>query len=231
MGFKNVFISAICCVGLFTACNNNEAPTNLSVDEFEKALADSTVQVLDVRTAEEYQSGHLNNSFLADWNNEEEFKTRVQSLDKNKPVYTYCLSGARSDAAAHWLNENGYTAYNLSGGISAWKRAGKPLEQAETVRQITLTEYMAQIPGDKTVLVDFNAVWCPPCKIMTPVIDSLVATNGAQFTLVKIDGGQQTAICTQLKVDAFPTFIIYKQGKESWRKQGIVEAKELIANF
>lgn len=231
MRFKNIFFAAICCTGLLTACSNNPAQTDLSLSEFEKAVADNTAQVLDVRTAEEYQSGHLKNSLLANWNDEAEFKTRARSLDKNKPVYAYCLSGARSAAAAQWLNENGYKAFNLSGGIIAWKRAGKPLEQAEMVKQITLAEYMAQIPADKTVLVDFSAVWCPPCKIMTPVIDSLLTTNGARFTLVRVDGGQQTDICTQLKVDAFPTFIIYKQGRETWRKQGIVDAKELIANF
>jgi rhodanese-related sulfurtransferase len=231
MGFKNLLIASICSIGLLTACSNNPGQTDLSVTDFENAIGVSDAQVLDVRTAEEYQSGHLKNSLLANWNNEDEFKTRAQSLNKNKPVYTYCLSGARSAAATEWLNENGYKAFNLSGGIIAWKRAGKPLEQAEAVKQITMDEYLAQIPMDKTVLVDFSAVWCPPCKIMTPVIDSLVGTNGTRFTLVRVDGGQQTNICTQLKVDAFPTFIIYKQGKESWRKQGIVAAKELIANF
>src|SRR5665647_1259281 len=228
MRFKNIFILAICCLSLLTACNSDSQQTNLSVTEFEKAIAQSNIQLLDVRTPEEYQSGHLNNAFLADWNNEEEFKTRVQALDKNKPVYTYCLSGARSDAATQWLRQNGFTAFNLEGGINAWKRADKPVEQAETVKQITLDEYMAQIPKDKTVLVDVSAVWCPPCKKMAPIVESLVNTHGAQFLLVKIDGGQQTDICRELKVEAFPTFIIYKQGKEIWRKQGLVDMKEFV---
>src|SRR5665647_3812456 len=90
MRFKNIFILAICCLSLLTACNSDSQQTNLSVTEFEKAIAQSNIQLLDVRTSEEYQSGHLNNAFLADWNNEEEFKTRVQALDKSKPVYTYC---------------------------------------------------------------------------------------------------------------------------------------------
>jgi len=96
---------------------------------------------------------------------------------------------------------------------------------------MNLQEYLAQIPNDKTVLVDFNAVWCPPCKKMTPLLDSLVKTNGNQFVLVKVDGGEQTDICRELKVDGFPTFIIYKLGKEVWRKQGIVEAKKFVEQF
>lgn len=213
------------------SCSSDAQQTNLTLDEFEIGIQKEGIQLLDVRTAGEYQSGHLANALLADWNNESEFKSRTQALDKNKTVYTYCLSGARSDAATKWLRQNGYTAFNLTGGISAWKRAGKPLEQAAFVKQITLDEYMASIPVDKTVLVDFGAVWCPPCKKMQPVLDSLVAAEGARFMLLKIDGGEQTDICKELNVDAFPVFIIYKEGKEIWRKQGLVDAQELVDHF
>ncbi len=231
MKFKNIFTGLFFLTGLLSACNSNTATTNLSVEAFEKGVAESNAQVLDVRTPREYESGHLKNALLADWNNQDEFKTRVAALDKSKPVYTYCLSGGRSNAATEWLIENGFTAYNLAGGTIAWKGAGKSMEQASFVQQTRLAEYMAQIPADKTVLVDFSAVWCPPCKVMEPILDSLVKSNGAQFVLVKIDGGNQIELCQQLKVDQFPTFVIYKQGKEVWRKQGIVDAKELVLNF
>lgn len=229
MRFK--FLLAIGFASIFLACNSRAQQVNLSVDEFQKAIAQSNIQLLDVRTPGEYQSGHLKGAMLADWTNPNEFQTRAKALDKSKPVYTYCLSGARSAAASEWLRENGYTAYNMNGGISAWKRADKPVEQAVEVAQISMEDYLAQIPKDKTVLVDFSAVWCPPCKKMALVIDSLVKTNGSQFVLVKIDGGQQTSICKQMNVDAFPTFIVYNQGKETWRKQGLVEAKEILSNF
>ena len=226
MRFKNKLILVISCLSLLTACKSNAQQTNLSVTEFEKAIIQNNIQVLDVRTPGEYQTGHLKNAMLADWNNEEEFKERVKSLDKNKPIYTYCLSGGRSGAATEWLIKNGFTAYNLNGGINAWKQADKPIEQAKTVKQISLHEYLAMIPQDKTVLVDFSAVWCPPCKKMAPLLDSLVKTNGARFILVKIDGAEQANICKELKIDGFPSFIIYKQGKEIWRKQGIVAMNE-----
>jgi rhodanese-related sulfurtransferase len=230
MNYKSVFSVALS-LCLLAACNSSAQQTNLPVPEFEKAIAQPNIQLLDVRSSEEYQSGHLSNALLANWNNENEFKTRVQSLDKTKPVYTYCLSGARSGAATKWLRENGFNAYNLEGGISAWKRADKLVEQAKAVRQISLSEYMAQIPTDKIVLVDFGAVWCPPCKKMAPVLDSLVARHGNQFVLVKIDGAEQTDICKTLKVEGFPTFIIYKNGKETWRKEGLADEKEFLKQF
>lgn len=215
-----------------SACNSlaQQSP-NLPVNEFEKGIKQPNVQVLDVRTAGEYQSGHLKDAFLADWNNQQQFTERVQSLDKSKPIYTYCLSGVRSGAAAKWLNQNGYTAYNLDGGIAAWKRAGMPLEEAAIVPQMTLTEYQSLIPNDKIVLVDVGAVWCPPCKKMDPVIDSLSKAKDLPFHLIKINGGDQTEITRQLNIEAFPTFIIYKNGKEAWRKSGIVDAKELAQNL
>ena len=226
----NLFL-LICCVSLLSACNSNAQQTNLSVAEFEKAIAQKNIQLLDVRTPGEYQSGHLNNAFHADWNNEKEFQLRAAALDKSKPVYTYCLSGSRSIAATEWLTQNGFTAYNLTGGINAWKRADKPVAQAVAVKQITMQEYLAQIPKDKTVLVDFSAVWCAPCKKMAPVLDSLVAKHGDKFVLVKIDGGDQTNICKELNFDGFPTFIIYKQGKEVWRKQGLTDKTAFLQYF
>jgi rhodanese-related sulfurtransferase len=225
------YIAFISLAGLLISCSSEAQKVNLSVPEFEKAIAQNSIQLLDVRTAGEYQSGHLKDAFLADWNNETEFMERIKSLDKNRPVYTYCLSGARSGAAAEWMNKNGFNAYNLRGGIVTWKNASKPVEQVTLAKQMSMQEYMAQIPVDKTVLVDFGAVWCPPCKKMSPVLDSLVKTNGSQFILVKIDGGEQAEICKELNIDGFPTFIIYKQGKETWRKQGLTAAKEFIEEF
>lgn len=228
---KAIFFSTILASIVCYSCQSQSQPAAIPVDEFEKSIAQPNIQLLDVRTAGEYQSGHLANALQADWNNQSQFQERTKGLDKSKPVYTYCLSGARSKAATEWLRANGYTAYTMTGGINAWKIAGKPVEGAKQVAQINMAEYLAKIPANKTVLVDFGAVWCPPCKKMAPLLDSLEKTDGSKFVLVKIDGGDQTAICKQLNIDGFPTFIIYKNGKETWRKTGLTEAKEFIAQF
>jgi rhodanese-related sulfurtransferase len=205
--------------------------TILNVSEFEKAIQQQNIQLLDVRTPGEYQSGHLKNSMLADWNNQAEFQDRVKALDKNKPVYTYCLSGIRSKAATQWLRENGFNAFTLSGGINAWKQADKPFEQMISVPQISMQEYLSKIPSNKTVLVDFGAVWCPPCRKMAPILDSLAAKYPTRFVLVKIDGGEQSSICKEMNIGGFPTLILYKKGREVWRNQGLVEATTLIQKF
>ena len=232
MVFQRFLFFVILCTATLTACTSNaQQQTNITTDDFEKGIKQPGIQLLDVRTSAEYQSGHLKDAFLADWTNKEQFIERVKALDKSKPVYTYCLSGARSAAAMKWLNENGYTALNLDGGIAAWKRAGKAVEEAVKVKQMSLAEFQALIPDDKTVLVDIGAVWCPPCKKMNPVIDSLAASNELKFKLVKIDGGEQTEISGQLKAEAFPTFIVYKKGKEVWRASGVVEGSALAQHL
>ena len=48
-----------------------------------------------------------------------------------------------------------------------------------------------------------------------------------QFSLLKVDGGTDIDVMKSMKVDALPTFIIYRNGKEMWRKQGMVELTEL----
>ncbi|HSN60946.1 MAG TPA: thioredoxin domain-containing protein [Ferruginibacter sp.] len=213
------------------ACNSEAQKTNISVAEFEKVITEQKVQLLDVRTAEEYESGYIKNSLQADWNNEDQFKQRVKALDKSIPVYTYCLSGARSGAAVRWLNENGYKAYNMEGGIKSWNKANKPLVQNIKVPQMTMAAFLQQIPSDKTVLVDIGAKWCPPCKAMDVVLKELEQTHGTQFLLVKIDGGAQTDLVKEMNIEEFPTFIIYKEGKPVWKKEGLVEKQEFIKQF
>jgi rhodanese-related sulfurtransferase len=101
----------------------------LPVNDFEKAVQAKNVQILDVRTAQEFKEGYIKGAINADWQNETQFAVQVKKLDKKAPVYVYCLSGVRSGKAADWLAANGFTEIiNLDGGIKAWKAADKKLE-------------------------------------------------------------------------------------------------------
>jgi len=126
------------------------------------------------------------------------------------------------------MRSNGFKeVVELDGGINAWKRDGKALEGATNEKQMTLEEYTTSIPKDKTVLVDFGATWCPPCVMMEPVLKKLEKNDGLSFTLMKVDGGVHLEVMKAMNVEALPVFIVYKNGVETWRKQGIVSEKEL----
>jgi rhodanese-related sulfurtransferase len=228
---RNVFLSFLFLLSF--SCNAQQpATTKMKPEDFEKAISSPAVQVLDVRTADEYKSGHIKNSLQADWTNQQQFNDRVQHIDREKPVYIYCLVGGRSNAAANWMRSNGYNnVTELEGGINAWKRDSKPLEGNSNEPQLTLEEYTASIPTDKTVLVDFGAPWCPPCVKMVPVLDELQKDKAIDFTFIKIDAGVHTNLMKALGIEPIPLFIIYKNGKETWRKQGIVSKEELLAQL
>ena len=116
----------------------------------------------------------------------------------------------------------------LIGGINAWKQAEKPLEGSTNEPQMTMEQYVAAISADKMVLVDFGAAWCPPCVKMAPVIDELQNNKDLKFRLIKVDAGIHTNLMKEMNIEPIPLFIIYKKGKEVWRKEGIVSREEFL---
>jgi rhodanese-related sulfurtransferase len=197
--------------------------------EFERKLAAPKVQLLDVRTDREYQDGHLKNSLQANWLDQKEFAGRTRHLDKSAPVMVYCASGGRSAAAMQWLEARGFKDIsNLDGGISSWKMAGKEVVAPAAAAEMTVADFNAAV-REGTVLVDVGAAWCPPCRRMKPVLNSLQQELAGAFKLVKIDGAKDIAVMKQLRSEVLPTFIVFKNGTETWRKQGIVSQADLKA--
>src|SRR5687768_4367147 len=101
---------------LTTLVSFNVFSQSLTAADFEKGIASKNIQILDVRTAQEYKSGHITHALQADWNNQDQFRSRAQHMDKTKPVYVYCATGGRSKEAAQWLRTNGYAeVFELTG--------------------------------------------------------------------------------------------------------------------
>jgi thioredoxin len=224
-------IASFFCVLFIFSCAA-QTKTSLTADEFETAIAKDSIQILDVRTPGEYTSGHIKKTLLANWNDAAEFNRRISFIDKNKPVYVYCLAGGRSAAAAEKMRAMGFeNVYELKGGINAWKAGNKNVEGATLAKQMSIEEFNISINSSKTVLVDFGAEWCPPCKKMEPVLQSLQKNNEGKFTLLKVDGGNDEAILKEYKVTALPVFIIFKDGKPVWRKDGVADEKEIAAQL
>ncbi len=200
----------------------------MSPSTYSQAISNGPVQLLDVRTAEEYRSGHIKNSLQADWRDQPQFKDRTQYLDKNKPVFVYCLSGGRSAAAADYLRQQGFAVVtNLEGGITSWRNAGLPIEGQSDIPPVTDAEYSAMASSAKMVLVDFGAPWCPPCKKMEPIVSDFRKQQEGKVKVLNIDGGAQPALMKSQQVDALPTFILYVDGHEVFRKQGVMTIEEL----
>ncbi len=232
MKFLNTLIATFLFSALIFSCTA-QTKTNLTAEEFEKEITTKeNIQILDVRTPGEFFGGHIKNALQADWNDKAEFERRIAFVDKAKPVYVYCLAGGRSAAAAEKLRGMGYSnVYELKGGTNAWRAANKPLEGNSNEKQMTLDEFNATATGSKIVLVDFGAAWCPPCKQMEPILKSLETNNDGKFTMLKVDGGRDQEILKEYKVTALPVFIVFKDGKQVWRKDGIATEKELTEHL
>jgi rhodanese-related sulfurtransferase len=100
-----------------TACGN-AGYKNVSTDDAKKLIEDNEVIVLDVRTSEEFQGGHIPNAILIPL---QELENRLTELDKEKSYLVVCRSGNRSTQASEILSNNGFsTIYNMTGGMNNW---------------------------------------------------------------------------------------------------------------
>lgn len=83
------------------------------------------------------------------------------------------------------------------------------------------------INGEKPVLVDFTASWCGPCKMMAPVVEKVKRDIGSKATIVKIDIDNNAQFATSMGITGVPTFVLFKNGKELWRRVGVVSGTQL----
>lgn len=199
----------------------------LTPETFEQKVKEPGAQVLDVRTAEEFKAGYIAGALQANWLQPAEFVDRTRFLDAGKPVLIYCASGVRSGEAAKQLRTKGYTVYELTGGLNKYKKEGRAIVADQPIKQISMAEYDILTRSAGTVLVDFGAPWCPPCRKMEPVLAELQTALPGKFNLQKIDGGIHTDLMKTIHVDALPHFLVYKNGVKTWEKQGIVSLEEL----
>ncbi|MVA76926.1 rhodanese-like domain-containing protein [Auraticoccus sp. F435] len=80
--------------------------------------------LVDVREADEWAAGHAERAQHLPLT---ELTARLDELPADDEVYLICRSGGRSARAAAWLNQNGFSAVNVAGGMGEWQERGLPL--------------------------------------------------------------------------------------------------------
>ena len=121
-----IFISAILC-NLLGCTAQQQKFESLDAEAFEQVISDTSVVRVDVRSIDEYASGHIAKAINIDVM-KDDFKTKATSLlPKDKTIALYCRSGRRSKKAAGILVENGYKVVELNSGISGWINAQKEI--------------------------------------------------------------------------------------------------------
>ncbi len=117
-------------IGLNACANAHDNKfTDMDVAEFAKFITNENVQLVDVRTPEEYAEGHLKGAKNINVFDQNFVEEATNDLDKSRPVAVYCRSGKRSADAAQKLSEKGFQVANLEGGIIAWAAKDQPIEK------------------------------------------------------------------------------------------------------
>lgn len=232
---KRIVLASLMLISfMMIACSEGQTPSTdntLSAVEFsDKIKATPLAMVIDVRTPEEYNKGHLQNAVNYDWNGND-FKEKTASLGKSQTLFVYCLSGGRSADAIKQLRLDGFqNIYELKGGIMKWRAANLPLtdNSASVSKGMSMAEYEALGKSDKMVLIDFYADWCGPCKRMKPYLDEFKQELANKLVVIRINADDNQDLCKTLNIDALPVLKLYKNKELIWTNKGFISKQEVL---
>lgn len=113
-------------MGFFSKWFGSAVPKLTAVELNEKLKFGKHPLVLDVRQSAEFQQGHIAGAKLIPLN---ELHRRMKELPQGREIVCVCASGNRSGSAAKVLAKEGFTVFDLQGGLLAWRRAKLPLQK------------------------------------------------------------------------------------------------------
>jgi len=203
----------------------------LTVNDFEKKSKESNIQIIDVRTSEEFKSGYLKGAKNIDYY-AKDFEKQIQTLPKSKTYLLYCLGGTRSGKAMEMMKQNGFqNVYSLKGGIMKWRIEDKPIIETvaiKTSKGMTPDEFNLRVKSDKMIVVEIYGPWCPPCKKMNLILDSVSNEMKDKIEILRLNFDNNKDLAKYLNVENFPTLYLYKDGQHLWHGDGVMEKERLL---
>ncbi len=118
---KKISILILFVLMSFVATSQEVTNALLNTKNFKEVVVGKDVQLVDVRTPDEYNAGKIDDAINIDYFDQVTFKKEFEKLDKNKAIYLYCRSGHRSHESAVLLEKMGFKEiYDLEGGYIVW---------------------------------------------------------------------------------------------------------------
>lgn len=109
----------------FSSCNKNNGVETIPAKEFAEVIASPDVQLIDVRSTEEFIEGNIEGSVNISLAGEDFCGQVVRTLDKERPVAVYCRGGRQSAEAAEKLDSMGFKVFELENGYKEWVKDAK----------------------------------------------------------------------------------------------------------
>lgn len=203
-------------VNLYSCSANVEE--KLKPAEFKKILETVGLQLIDIRTPVEFETGYIAGATNINFY-DPDFLDKMARISKEKPIAIYCKSDGRTEDAIKLLKDKGFTKiYTLIGGIMAWEKEGYsviiPKSADEVKKSVTKEEYDEMIKTSHLVIIDFYARWCGPCKMMRPILEKVGAEfEGKGIKIIKLDVDDNKPLANLLLVNEMPLLLFYVDGK------------------
>jgi len=109
--------------------------------------------------------------------------------------------------------------------INAYADTAPATNSERVITQVTSKNFSQIISSKKPVVIDVYADWCGPCKMFAPTFDE-VQKEESQYDFAKLNGDEEESLRDQLKVEAYPTVIFFKDGKEVGRYEGLLSKEK-----
>ena len=97
------------------------------------------------------------------------------------------------------------------------------------VNEQDFAEKVLQASREQPVLVDFWADWCPPCRVLTPVLEKVVNGHQGELLLAKVEVDENMHLAGRYKLRGFPTVILFVKGEEIGRFSGARSEQQVRA--
>ena len=98
-----------------------------------------------------------------------------------------------------------------------------------SVLEVNQETFEAEVlSSDVPVLVDFNATWCGPCRMMKPVLEEIEESNPS-FRIVAVDVDENDELAEDFEISSIPCLVAIKDGKEFGRRVGLVSKESILS--
>lgn len=96
--------------------------------------------------------------------------------------------------------------------------------------EITKENFEAEVlQSEVPVLVDFNATWCPPCRMLHPILEDLAKNADGKYKVASIDVDNNQDLAAKYHTSSIPTLIVFKNGEATQRSIGLVPKDKILA--